>query len=107
MSIIKNNEIIGDFVDKLKKSYKPDLIILFGSRAAKDFNQDSDFDLLVVKNTRKRPIWRRVDVRRILSAEVPLDVIVYTPSEFKQLKESGSAFLKQILKEGKIIYEKK
>jgi len=103
----QNIEILNNFVNKLKQSYKPDLIILFGSMARGDFGRDSDIDLLIVKNTRKRPLWRRVDVRKILSTEIPIDIIVYTPREFKLLMESGSVFLKQILEEGKIIYEKK
>jgi len=107
MSNSQNIDVLNNFVNKLKRSYKPELIILFGSVARGDFSLDSDIDLLIVKNTRKRPLWRRVDVRKILSTEIPVDIIVYTPHEFKMLKESGSVFLKQILEEGKIIYEKK
>ena len=107
MSNSQNIDVLNNFVNKLKRSYKPELIILFGSVARGDFSLDSDIDLLIVKNTRKRPLWRRVDVRKILSTEIPVDIIVYTPHEFKMLKKSGSVFLKQILEEGKIIYEKK
>ena len=107
MQNVQEADIISSFVDKLKQSYKPDLIILFGSRARGDFSGDSDIDLLIVKDTRKRPLWRRVDVRKILSTEMAMDIIVYTPREFKQLKESGSPFLRQILEEGKVIYERK
>ncbi len=107
MQDVQSLNIIDDLVSKLKKFYKPDLVILFGSMARGDFTEESDLDLLIVKNTKKSPIWRRVEVRKILSTETPLDVIVYTHSEFKRLRESGSAFIKEILAKGEIVYEKK
>ena len=35
-----------------------------------------------------------------------LDTIVYTPKEINELQDLGSFFMEDILKEGKIIYEK-
>jgi len=102
-----NKGNIDNLIKKLKESYKPELIMLFGSRARGDFFEESDLDLLIVKNTKKRPLWRRVDVRKILSTEMPLDVMVYTPDEFEALKKAGGAFIKEVLKEGEILYEKK
>jgi len=107
MPNVQSLNIIDDLVNKLKKFYKPDLVILFGSMARADFTEESDVDLLIVKNTKKSPIWRRVEVRKILSTEIPLDIVVYTHSEFKKLRESGSAFIKEILAKGEVIYEKK
>ena len=52
-------------------------------------------------------MWRRVDVRKIAGTDIPMDVVVYTPREFEGLQKNGSAFLKKILAEGKILYEKK
>jgi len=106
MQNVQSITIIDDLVGKLGKYYKPELIIVFGSIARGDFTEESDLDLLIVKNTKKSPIWRRVEVRRILSTEIPLDVIVYTQNEFNKLKESGSDFIKEILSKGKIVYEK-
>ncbi|MCH8011755.1 MAG: nucleotidyltransferase domain-containing protein [Candidatus Marinimicrobia bacterium] len=107
MQNVQSLNIIDNLVARLKEFYKPDLVILFGSRARGEFSEESDLDLLIVKNTKKSPLWRRVEVRKILSTEIPLDVIVYTPREFDHLKESESAFIKEILDEGRVIYEKK
>jgi len=104
---VKNKNIVNHLVDKLKSSYKPELIVLFGSRTGSTFDEDSDIDLLVVKDTKKRPLWRRVEVRKKLSTEKPLDIIVYTPEEFENLKKSGSVFIKDILNQGEVVYEKK
>lgn len=102
-----NKNIVDHLVDKLKSSYKPDLIVLFGSRTGSTFDEDSDIDLLIIKDTKKRPLWRRVEVRKKLSTEKPLDIIVYTPEEFENLKDSGSAFINDILNKGEVVYEKK
>jgi len=102
-----NKNIVDHLVDKLKSSYKPDLIVLFGSRTGSTFDEDSDIDLLIIKDTKKRPLWRRVEVRKKLSTEKPLDIIVYTPEEFENLKDSGSSFINDILNKGEVVYEKK
>ncbi len=97
---------ISDIVSRLKNVYKPERIMLFGSWARGDFSEQSDVDFLLVKRTKRRPLWRRVDVRKIAGTDIPMDVVVYTPREFEELQESGSAFFREILKEGKILYEK-
>ncbi len=97
---------IKSIVEKLINFYKPDLILLFGSAANEIISEDSDVDLLIVKETEKHPIWRRVEVRKIIKADLPMDIIVLTPDEFQELKQSGSMFIKDILKNGKILYEK-
>lgn len=103
---LDTNESIESLIGRLKASYKPEMIVMFGSRARGDFDQESDLDLLIVKKTRKSPLRRRVDVRKILSTEMALDVMVYTPGEFEALQKSGSAFMRTLLKEGKVLYQR-
>lgn len=98
---------IPGIVSKIVEFYKPELIILFGSFANNNYTEDSDLDLLVVKNTRKRPLWRRVEVRKMIRRDIPIDIIVFTPAEFMQLRESGSAFIEEILKNGEVLYQRK
>lgn len=98
---------IPGIVSKIVKFYKPELIILFGSFANNNYTEDSDLDLLVVKSTRKRPLWRRVEVRKMIQTDIPIDIIVFTPAEFVQLRESGSTFIEEILKNGEILYQRK
>jgi len=104
--VSKYQKEISDIVSKLKELYKPEMVVLFGSWARGDYSKESDVDFLIVKRTKRRPLWRRVDVRRTVGTDIPMDVVVYTPREFEELKKSGSAFLKGVLTEGKILYEK-
>jgi predicted nucleotidyltransferase len=59
--MIKNksiNDLVSQIVDKIIREYQPKKIILFGSYAYGEPNEDSDIDLLIVKNTDKKPIDR-------------------------------------------------
>ena len=100
------NDNLDKLIDKLKRSYKPEMIMLFGSRARNDAYPDSDVDLVKKKKKKKRPIQRRIDVRKVLSTDIPMDVLVYTPDEFEALRRSGSAFYKTLVGEGKILYKR-
>jgi predicted nucleotidyltransferase len=71
---------LKDISSRLIKDYDPEKIILFGSRVEGKDNEGSDIDLLVVKETEKRPLDRRIEVETLLSDRaVPIDIVVYTP----------------------------
>lgn len=89
----------------LIKDYRPDKIILFGSLASGDIHEGSDLDLLIIKETSKRPIERQVEVYRLVKPEVGMDVFVYTPKEFEYLKSIGFSLVKEIDKGGRVLYE--
>jgi len=97
---------IQQIVERIVKFYSPEAIILFGSAVKGEIHPNSDIDLMVIKKTSKKPIWRRVEARKIAKAEVPIDIIVLTPEEFIKLKQSRSPFLMEIIDSGKILYEK-
>ncbi len=62
--------------DRLVKEWDPEGIILFGSRASGAASKNSDYDLLIVKDTLERP-WR-IAAERILSDRgIALDIFVY------------------------------
>jgi len=90
-------------VEELKKAGVK-RIILFGSLAKDDIGIASDIDLLVVQETKKRFIERLTELYDIINPKYALDLLVYTQSEFDEMKEKNS-FVKQILREGKLLYE--
>ena len=100
--------MISEMVDKIASSYKPQKIILFGSYAYGEPDQDSDIDLLIVKETDERPIDRRVNVRRIVSdrkRRIPFEPIVITQNELKERMRIGDQFIDEILTKGEALYE--
>lgn len=108
---MKNNKntkrIISVIVEKLKKEYKPEKIILFGSYAWGKVDKHSDIDLFIVKQTNLRHIDRSVEVAKILDKEnemFALEPLVYTPQEVSYRLKLGDPFLKKIIKKGKVLY---
>jgi len=106
---MKQTEIISRIVEKIKEGYNPQKIILFGSYARGNPTEDSDIDLLIIKETNKRRDERFVDVKRIIynpNIRVPVSPIVYTPKELKRRLDMGDDFVNEILKRGVVLYDR-
>jgi len=127
---------INRVVATLREKYKPDKIILFSSCSRGDFHQDSDVDLLIVKETSKRPLermrevyelvysldhylalsrYRKVSCTKISTCQPKkhkelcvtcLDPLVYTPEELAQRLALGDLFIQEIVDEGELLYER-
>ncbi len=99
--------IISGLVARLKEKYQPEKIILYGSYAYGTPDKASDIDLLIIKDTKDRPIDRRVTVARIVSDSkrlIPIESIVLTPAEVNERLKIEDQFIEEILKKGKVLY---
>ena len=99
-----------NIVDKIADYCKPEKIILFGSFARGEGRSGSDIDLLVIKDSDKKRPFRVKEVfeaLRGMDRSFPLDPIVYTPDEISKRLALGDYFIKEVLEEGKIMYESK
>ncbi len=100
-------EIISSIVEKIKVQYQPQMVILFGSYADGSANEDSDIDLLIIKETEEKHRERSLKVRRILREEnslVGMDIIVFTPEELSNRIETGDSFISSILERSITLY---
>jgi len=108
MSTVKNStEIVRRIVDRLVSEYRPEKIVLFGSYAQGNPTDESDIDLLIVKETTGSFYQRWVAVRRILlglHGSTPLDTLVVTPKELEVQLRRGNQFLADILRHGEVLY---
>jgi len=99
---------IEDAVDIIVKGAQPERVILFGSFSKGSPDGDSDLDILVIKETDKPPIDRRIEIERLFpERDRPLDIFVYTPEEINYLFTIGSPFINEILETGKVVYMRK
>ena len=97
---------INEIVEKIASGYNPDKIILFGSYALGNPNENSDLDLFVIKESDLPRPKRVVKVRKMLfGSMVPMDIIVYTPEEIELAIENKFSFVYEVLNTGKILYE--
>ncbi len=92
-------------VIKALRAYEPEKVILYGSFARGDYHAGSDLDLIIVKET-DRPFTDRIgDVLRLCGSGIPVEPLVYRPSEIDTMLERGNDFLETAMKEGIVLYE--
>jgi predicted nucleotidyltransferase len=105
---------LPQLVEKLKQA-DPYKIILFGSYASGTPDIDSDIDILVVTSDQFMPknydekMQVTLKISRLISAikaEHPIDLIVQTLPMHQKFIAYGSMFSKEILKNGKVLYER-
>jgi predicted nucleotidyltransferase len=91
-------------VDQIAERFAPRRIILFGSYAWGSPRPESDLALLVVMPT-KRAGEQSLRIRQAIECPFGLDLIVHTPQALARRLKLGDFFLRQVVKEGKILYE--
>jgi hypothetical protein len=77
----------GQFEQEVKGmlSGRVEAAYVFGSYGTKDFGRDSDVDLLLVVQTDKPFVERALDFTDIIDLVPDMDLLVYTPEEFRKL----------------------
>jgi len=99
--------IIKDITRLIAEEFFPEGIILFGSYVNGNQDNDSDIDLLIIKNTDERFIDRWTSVRKILSdpnRKIGVDTLVLTPQEINERLFQGDQFINDIMENGEILY---
>ena len=99
--------IIDNIVSRLRRDYEPEQIILFGSYAYGNPTDESDLDLLIVKETTEPILTRWSNVRKLVSdlrKGFGFSPIVITPSELEKRLGKGDQFFEEILSRGKKLY---
>jgi predicted nucleotidyltransferase len=97
--------VIRGYARRLAKQFRPEKIILFGSYAYGTPHADSDVDILVIMPARNE-IDQSIQIRWTLPAPFPMDLLVRTPRNLKWRLEEGDWFLREIVSQGKVLYEK-
>lgn len=99
---------ISNLVNRIALNVNPDKIYLFGSYAIGMANEDSDIDLLVVKETPEPRYKRSIEIQRLLiGTKLPVDVVVYTNDEFENEKLNKHSFINSAIKGAQLMYERK
>ena len=98
-------ENLHAFVEALVARFRPEKIILFGSRAEGTARPDSDVDLLVVMDFEGH---RAETAARLycVGPSLPVDLVLRRPADLRRRLEWGDPFLKEIIEKGKVLYER-
>jgi|SRR6185369_14092158 len=90
--------------EQLVAKYHPEKVILFGS-AARDSDIINDVDVFIVKDD--VPVLGAERIRqlyRLMDTDLPVDYLVYRPSEVAERLALGDPFVISIFREGKVLY---
>jgi predicted nucleotidyltransferase len=97
---------IQEYAQKVVQEFQPERILLFGSHGRQTATADSDVDLLVVMQHRKRNVTQALEIDCRIHREFPLDLIVRTPAEVRRRLAQHDVFLTTIFKEGQTLFER-
>ena len=102
-----NNEFISIMTERIVQGFDPLQIILFGSQARGDANQQSDIDLLVVFAELADKRKTALDIMRAL-ADLPVakDILVSTPEELERHRTRIGSVLRYAQQEGKVLWKR-
>lgn len=109
LNLTKNYRVtLRDLKEKLidELGDKLDSLILYGSVARGDFGPESDIDILMIlddSNLRDKVFGIAYDVD--IKNDTVTVISIYTMSEVERNIKIGSPFFRNVLREGKVIYD--
>lgn len=96
---------IDTVVQRIVENVNPEKIILFGSYAEGNPNENSDLDILIIKETDMPRYKRNSEVKKYLRGlKIPIDVVVYSQKEIDEWKNVKTSFVNNVLEKGKVLY---
>lgn len=87
-------------------------VIVFGSAVHGTVGDERDMDIAVVLDAQNDSFDRlgtKLEIRRRIrpiNAEIAIDLLVYTESEFQRLSRSASFLRREVLDRGRVVYER-
>ena len=100
------HKTILDFSRRLAEQFKPQKIILFGSRAYGRPHRDSDVDLLVIMRYRRHPMDLSLRMLNLLDPRFPIDLIVRTPREIARQYREFDPPAREAIDKGKVLFSR-
>ncbi len=99
---------IKNVAKRIGDAVNAEAVILFGSYARGDANENSDVDFLVIAKS-DLPRFKRSRQLHKLFKPYPfgMDILVYTPVEIKKNSKSPLSFVSTVLQEGKTVYARR
>ena len=92
-------QLLGEAVDHAK-------VILFGSYARGEAQENSDLDFLVIEPELQDKFREMVRLRQVLRPlRIPVDVLVCSREEVNQQQHACSSAIYWALREGRVLYD--
>ncbi len=96
---------IDEIVHKIVATCHPSKVILFGSHAYGQPDENSDVDLLIVAESDLPRYKRGREIRKCLrGSKMAVDLLVYTPGEIEKWKDVKTSFITTVMEKGIVLY---
>lgn len=100
-------QTIQGAVERIVAAANPTRVILFGSYARGEANEDSDLDLLVVESAVVNRVREMARLRDAVGRmDIGVDVLVYSEAEFDERRHWLSSVVRWAVEEGRVMYER-
>jgi uncharacterized protein len=104
------SELLSSELDRLVRivstRMNPDQIVVFGSFATGEVREWSDLDVVIVMDTNLPYLERLRSVLREVVPAVTVDLFVYTPLEWVEIRRTRPFVRDEIGRKGIVIYER-
>lgn len=101
-----SGKVLDEIIRRIVAIADPDRIIMFGSAARGQMDQNSDIDLLVIKQGKYNPRTIAADIyMNLYGIGQAVDLVIVTPEQVDQYKDSPSLVVYPALREGRVVYE--
>src|SRR5262249_11572268 len=99
--------LLAEITCRIVEQFQPHKVVLFGSYAAGTPDLNSDVDLLVVMDSDESMAKRIMRVAAVAEVRfLPMDVLVYTPTEVEERLAKGDPFIAEVLAKGRVLYQR-
>ncbi len=97
---------LDEIVSRLVKTYEPQKIYLFGSRARGEAGAESDYDLMVVVPDDASPdrTKSRLAYECLWGTRTASDILVWRKSDFEERLHLKASLPATVLREGRLLY---
>ena len=104
---IMDNSVLSQIVRIIVEIADPDSIILFGSRAKETAQDDSDYDICILKSgiVERRKLSMQL-YQKLWVVDAPVDILVETPDSFNMNKSNPHLIYRKIAEQGTTVYAK-
>jgi len=101
------DSILSEVVKKIVDNFCPQKIIMFGSLVWGIPQEWSDIDILVILDSDESTSKLAAKISLLAKPQyIPMDILVRTSEEIEQRVKIGDHFIKKVLVEGRVLYER-
>ena len=104
---VLEQSLLDEMTQRLVEEFDPEQIILFGSHAWGEPDEDSDVDILVIVSGSNEPLIRRCQQAEKAMGDllVPTDILVKTRKEVDRFRDVYASLECEVLERGKVLYD--